>query len=254
MLRLWGKSTYCRKCLFTNNPLDHDCRKNFSGSARAMESAIAVDLVSHMMEMGYRIQTITMDDDTTTLSRLHKSVDPNIQKRCDKNHIKKNVSNSLYDVKKNHKELSSSIISYFVKCTSYAISQNKSDSLQLRENILAIVPHAFGYHDLCKVDWCGYLKCPDSYKHNGLPGGCDLSSDKLEKDLNVIFKRFAERSERLIKCGTSQANESLNHVIGTKAPKAKHFGGSESLNFRVAAGVAQQNMGRKYVAEVSVSI
>ena len=65
------------------------------GSARSMESAIAVDLVSNIMELGYRIQSITMDDDTTTVSRLKSTVDPEIEKPSDKNHIKKNISNSL---------------------------------------------------------------------------------------------------------------------------------------------------------------
>ena len=46
------KSTDCRKCLFTDDPTDHDCRKNFSGSAKSMESAIVVDLVSNLMDMG----------------------------------------------------------------------------------------------------------------------------------------------------------------------------------------------------------
>jgi hypothetical protein len=45
------KSTDCRKCLFTDDPIDHDCRKNFSGSAKSMESAIVVDLVSNLMDM-----------------------------------------------------------------------------------------------------------------------------------------------------------------------------------------------------------
>jgi transcriptional regulator CtsR len=65
------------------------------GSAGSMESAIAVDLVSYIMELGYRIQSITMDDDTTTISRLKSTVDPEIEKLSDKNHIKKYISNSL---------------------------------------------------------------------------------------------------------------------------------------------------------------
>lgn len=248
------KSTDCRKCLFTDKQSDHDCRKNYAGSARSMESAIAVDLVSNLMEMGYRVKSITMDEDSTTISRLHKSVDPNIVKQSDKNHIKKNLSNSLYEIKKGHKELSTSIISYFVRCASYAISQNQGHSEELNQSLLAIVPHAYGDHDSCKTEWCGFLRNPETYKHNGLPGGFDMSGEQLRDDLLKLFKRFADRSDRLIHIGTSQANESLNHIIATKAPKAKHFGGSESLNFRVAAGVAQLNCGRKYIVDVSTLI
>ncbi|CAC5358203.1 unnamed protein product [Mytilus coruscus] len=75
--------------------------------------------------------------------------------------------------------------------------------------------------------------------------------EQLRDDLLKLFQRFADRSDRLIHIGTSQANESLNHIIATKAHKAKHFGGSESLNYRVAAGVAKMNGGRKYIVDVN---
>lgn len=245
------KSSDCRRCLFTDDASDHDCRKNYAGSARSMESAIAVDIVSHVMELGYRIETITMDDDTTTISRLRSTVDPEIEKRSDKNHVKKNISNSLYNIKKNYKSLTGTAISYFVKCASYAISQNCDDSKSLQTNLEAIVPHAFGEHERCDTAWCGYLKNPDTYKHTALPGGCDLSDELLRKDLETVFGRLAEKSDKLTHCGSSQANESLNFVITTKAPKCKHFGASESLNFRTAAGISQFNVGPQYVVDVS---
>jgi hypothetical protein len=224
------KSTDCRKCLFTDDPTDHDCRKNFSGSVKSMESAIAVDLVSNLMDMGCRVNYITMDEDSTTIRRINTLVDPGLQKKSDKNHIEKTISNSLFDVKKDYQVLSTTVISYLVKCVSYTIAQNKDDPDTLQNNLLAIVPHAFGNHEQRNESWCVYLRKPDEYKHNGLP----------------------KRSDRLIHIGSSQANESLNQIISTKVPKAKHFGGSESLNFRVAAGVAQKNVGRKYIVDVSL--
>ena len=148
------------------------------GSARSMESAIAVDLVSNIMELGYRIQSITMDDDTTTVSRLKSTVDPEIEKLSDKNHIKKNISNSLTS-RNTPKTLTSSAISYFVKYASYAISQNSDNAESLKTNLAAIVPHAFGEHDNCNASWCGYMENPNTYKYSGLPGGCDLSYQLL---------------------------------------------------------------------------
>ncbi|CAC5373177.1 unnamed protein product [Mytilus coruscus] len=56
---------------------------------------------------------------------------------------------------------------------------------------------------------------------------------------------------QLIHIGTSQASESLIHIIATKTHKAKHFGGSESLDNTVAAGVAQLNGGRKYAVDIT---
>ena len=182
------------------------------GSARSMESAIAVDLVSNIMELGYRIQSITMDDDTTTVSRLKSTVDPEIEKPSDKNHIKKNISNSLTS-RNTPKTLTSSAISYFVKYASYAISQNSDNAESLKTNLAAIVPHAFGEHDNCNASWCGYMENPNTYKHSGFPGGCNLSDQLLRKDLERVFNRVADKSDKLAHYGSSQAKESLNCII-----------------------------------------
>lgn len=149
------KSTDCRKCLFTNDPTDHDCRKNFAGSAKSMEAAIATDLTSRIMELGYRINCITMDEDSTTINRVKTCVDPEIEKKSDKNHIKKSLSNSLYSIKKDHKLLSVTVINYLVKCACYAISQNKENPENLDKTLRAIIPHAFGEHGDCNESWCG---------------------------------------------------------------------------------------------------
>ncbi|KAH3788283.1 hypothetical protein DPMN_166419 [Dreissena polymorpha] len=50
--------------------------------------------------------------------------------------------------------------------------------------------------------------------------------------------------------GSTQANESLNKSIASKAPKQLHLSGSANLNFRVAAGVAQKNLGSCYLTNV----
>lgn len=54
--------------------------------------------------------------------------------------------------------------------------------------------------------------------------------------------------------GSTQANESLNMTIASKAPKRCHFSGSASLNYRVAAGVAQKNIGHGYITKVNSKI
>ena len=46
---------------------------------------------------------------------------------------------------------------------------------------------------------------------------------------------------------SSKGNESLNDIINSKAPKKRHYGGSESSGFRKAAGLAQFNEGYNYV-------
>ena len=96
--------------------------------------------------MGYRVNYITMDEDSTIISRINTLVDTGVQKKSDKNHTKKTISNSLFDVKKDYKVLRTTVISYLVKCVSYAIAQNNDDPDTLQKNLLAIVPYAFGNH------------------------------------------------------------------------------------------------------------
>lgn len=60
--------------------------------------------------------------------------------------------------------------------------------------------------------------------------------------------------KRLAPAGSSQRNECVNSVIGSKAPKIRHYGGSESSDFRSAAGVAQFNDGYEYVVKAAQEI
>lgn len=48
---------------------------------------------------------------------------------------------------------------------------------------------------------------------------------------------------------SSQRNESLNSTIGSKNPKTRFYGGSESADQRVACAVAQKNMGKQYLVK-----
>ena len=51
------------------------------------------------------------------------------------------------------------------------------------------------------------------------------------------------------RASSSQRNESLNSTIGSKNPKTRFYGGSESNNFQVACGVAQTNIGYNYIGK-----
>ena len=73
------------------------------------------------------------------------------------------------------------MITYFAKCFSYAISQNKGNPESLKASLNCIVPHAFGEHNLCDMSWCGYKKSPSTYKHSDLPNGKDLHGEPLKK-------------------------------------------------------------------------
>lgn len=61
---------------------------------------------------------------------------------------------------------------------------------------------------------------------------------------------FVQSANKLAPLGSSQANEALNNTIGSKAPKIRHYGSSESNDYRMACAVSQKNLGHSYVAEV----
>lgn len=137
------------------------------------------------------------------------------------------------------------MISYLEKCFMYALYQNKNDEVGLKQALEAIVPHAFGDHTPCNENWCGYLKDPVGYKHIGLPNGENLQGAALRNCLADILKKFTtpEMLKKIAPLSSSQINESANSVIGAKSLKVRYYGGSESNDFRVAAGVAQINEG-----------
>ena len=227
-----------------------NCRKNYDGSSKSMESTLAVELVQGLQDKGCKIATFTGDDDTTTISKLKDKVDHGIKKISDKNHCRKNISDSLFKLQGKHKKLTNTVISYLLKDISYAIAQNKENETALANNLKAIIPHSFGNHDLCDTQWCGYLKDPLNYSHQTLPYGKDLTGDDLFKDMTALFSMYANNASKLCRLGSSQANESMNKIISTKAPKSKHFGGSESIFYRVSAGVLQKNEKRSYLEQV----
>lgn len=133
----------------------------------------------------------------------------------------------------------------------YALKQNKDNVEGVKRSLKAIVPHAFAKHNDCNISWCSFLKDLTTYKHSSLPNGKDLQGENLQKDLEAIVEVYVQNAEKLAPLGSSQANEALNNTIGSKAPKIRHYGSSESNDFRVACAVSQKNIGHTYVAEVS---
>ena len=54
-----------------------------------MESALAVEMVRDIENSGYKVASITMDEDSTTIARLHQEVNEEIIKFSDKNYVHK---------------------------------------------------------------------------------------------------------------------------------------------------------------------
>ena len=136
--------------------------------------------------------------------------------------------------------LTKKVINWFVKCFSYAVSQNKGNAVAFKQCVASIVPHAFGSYENCG-HWCGYQSNPAEYYHKSLPHGEDLTGEVLHEDLSTIFSVLERKAERIAPGGSTKELESFNHMIATKASKSRHYSSSESLATRVGCAVLQKN-------------
>ncbi|XP_068698222.1 uncharacterized protein [Montipora foliosa] len=228
----------------------HDCRVNWDGSSKGMEPNLAVEMLNTVKEDNFAVTTLIGDDDTTTMANVRQNVSHTVEKWSDINHSKKSLGSRLYNLQKQHKARTTTVIKYLQKCFAYALCQNKGMPEEIRMAIESIIPHAFREHESCGSR-CQFLTDPDTYKPKSLPKGLDLKGEALQGDLTVIFSSFAKNAEKLAPCGSTLSNESFNNTVASKAPKARHYSGSESLDFHVKAATCQKNVGHNYIPLVS---
>ncbi|XP_046408211.1 uncharacterized protein LOC124172766 [Ischnura elegans] len=253
VLSFGTRNAACKACSYSN--VDHDCRRNWSGSAKAMEADLAVELLTTSTPLKaaqVKVGTIVCDEDSSTIAKIRRDVG-NVEKVSDINHAKKNLGNALYGLRMTHKQLTPTVIKYLQRCFGYALQQNRGNPASLRKAIMNIVPHSFDCHGECGP-WCGFVKDPVTYFHRGLPRGLGLEGETLCASLNKVFEKFGNIANSLAPCGSTQGNESFNAIVASKAPKSRHYGSSESNDYRVAAAVCQKNVGVGYVADVKKSL
>jgi hypothetical protein len=70
--------------------------------------------------------------------------------------------------------------------------------------------------------------------------------------MEEIFAKYERQPEKLANLKSTQVNENFNAIVSTKARKNHHLSGSEALDIRISAAVAQKHIG--YVSEVSCSL
>lgn len=250
----------CRICEYAEKlglkPRKHDCRRNWQGSSKAMEPHMVVNIVKKINDSGKcRVSTLIGDDDTSTISHIHQEVDPSVDKRSDKNHVKKNLGKLILELSKKYpKILTRLVILYFQKLFAYMVSQNKGNPENIKRGLKAIVNHAFGDHQHCDQEWCGFLKNPSDYKHKGLPWGKDLTDPALKEDLHKLFGAYEAVADKLADLRSTQANESLNMLIHRRAPKFLTYSGSPALAWRIAGPIGVYNEGYVFVPDVSLHL
>ncbi|XP_069122588.1 uncharacterized protein [Argopecten irradians] len=249
------RSKFCKTCdeatRLQRKPAVHDCRMNWTGSSKAMERDMVVEMLKSHEDAGVHIGTVVADDDTTTFNQI-KKINPDISKRSDKNHVKKNIASHLYALQPKHKSLTSKVISYLQKCLNYMICQNQGNAEGICDMLKALGHHPFGNHQFCG-SWCLHKSDP-SKKYSALPYGRPLNDMNLQESLIALFEKYKLDSEKLSNLASTQANESFNKTVASKAPKSHFYSGSNSLNHRVAASVGQKNVGHSYLVKVHKKI
>lgn len=240
----------CRKCDSSINTPDHDCRKNFYGSAKAMEPHVAKKIVveSDVLRINnVEVGVLIGDDDSSTISACRSASKHPIIKQSDVNHTSGGVKKKLYSIQKSHQELTKDRIAYLHRCFMYAVAQNRGNSKAMADAIRCIPYHTFNDHSKCG-DWCGYIRDKENYDHKVIPGG--FEDERLFTDLKNIFDKLAGNAQKFSSGASSNSNESLNATMMSKHPKSRCYSTTASADFRYACAVGQKNLGEKYTQEI----
>ncbi|XP_046587866.1 uncharacterized protein LOC124293015 [Neodiprion lecontei] len=232
----------CRMCTNGHSKSDHECRQNFCGSAKAMESDVGAALVNEssiLKDIGLNVRVLIGDEDSSTIAAVRQGNLQTVFKLADSNHLKKNFANALYELRKGYSEMrNKEVIPHLKKCFSYALVQNKGHSAELGKTIRNIPEHVFGQHENCGV-WC-----KGTHK-------IELKNQQLYTKLSELFGKYADNAAKFSVAASSQANESINNIMVHKAPKNCCYSLSESGDYRLASTVCTKNEGEKHIMDVN---
>lgn len=89
------RNSYCRVCDNSDKSgkvlAIHDCRRNWSKSAKAMEPDMCIQMLKELDKNEVNVGTVIMDNDSTPVARARLEVNPALKKQSDKNHTLKNL-------------------------------------------------------------------------------------------------------------------------------------------------------------------
>ncbi|XP_018314208.1 uncharacterized protein [Mycetomoellerius zeteki] len=219
-----------------------------------MEPDVVKDIVTSstiLQSKNLEIGVLIGDDDSSTIAACRAASSHTIVKHSDINHASGGVKKELYKIEKRHKELTKDGILYLHRCFTYALAQNKGNSAALADAIQCIPYHAFNDHSKCGT-WCGYIIDKENYDHRIIPGG--FHDFQLFESLREIFDKLASNAQKFSAGASSNANESLNAIMASKAPKSRCYSMLESADFRFACAIGQKNIGEDYTQKVVTSL
>lgn len=168
----------CNRCALGKSKDENDCRKNFSGSAKAIEAHLALKLGTQseiLRNNNLELGIFCGDEDSSAIAGVRKALlsSHNVIKLCDRNHLAKGVKNLMYAIPKARDpdgEMNKNSIEYLQRCFTYAVAQNEGDAKGLASALRAIPLHAFNNHTNC-TDWCRYKDNPGEYEHRTIGEG-----------------------------------------------------------------------------------
>ncbi|KAJ8669121.1 hypothetical protein QAD02_000380 [Eretmocerus hayati] len=204
----------------------HDCRHNFTSSAKAMEADAEVKLILKseiLQSVALEVRVVIVDEDSAIMASIHNAApDRRIFKLAYKNHLIKNFGEELYELAKIHKELGrKGVINHIKKWFSYAVAQNKGKTKELATTLRSIPDHLFDKHENC-AKWWLRVQCV-CVKNDG-----DMSILVVKKELNLPPGKYtAQYFSRLDMIRSQRAQKS--QLVSTKQQRLKLKAAKELL-------------------------
>lgn len=233
VLYIGVKNKYCSICKVLDNPREHTCFKNFTGTSTSMESAILVEGFRLSEEMyGVRYSTMIADGDSSTYKKTLESrpyKDLTVEKIECRNHLLRNFCNKLKTLGSETRypiKLRRLILSNIMKCRTsvckaiiYRKKNNEKDYISLKKDIDNSIYHIFGQHDQCASYFCTGPKDQEVNRMFEIKENSDFFSQ-----LTKVISSLSNNSRSLIRDVDSNRVEQFNAVI------AKFVGGKR-VNF-----------------------
>ena len=244
---------------------NHNCNKNFEGTANAMETEAAEVIWSRSVaNRGLMYGSMLCDGDSKALTRVNdlEVYDIQVVKEDCVNHIAKRIFNSLTTLKNNNKkQLNRKLtLAKMKKITNtYAtnLRRRAPDIAAMKIDVMGGLFHMMSSdrdhnHKMCPLgatSWCAFnraiAKGLPPPKHNPT-----ITSD-IGRLVFPIFKRLTEEDllKRCAKMLTQNANESFNATIWRRADKGQ-FAHLPDVETAVSLAVLNFNMGPGGLAKV----
>jgi len=92
----------CRLCERGHSPNDHKCFKDHHGSAKSMELALAVRMITQnqqLLKAQCVVSTLVRDEDSSTINAVRRESEVPVAKWADINHVEKSFTTALYNLK-----------------------------------------------------------------------------------------------------------------------------------------------------------